>query len=180
MANRGPDSSSLSDRRSALLVAMLASFVTPFMGSSVNVALPAISEEFSMPAVLLSWVVTSYLLAAAVFLVPFGRLADIHGRKRLFLYGMWVFVAASFLCAIAPDALTLIAFRALQGLGSGMMFGTSVAILSSVYPPRERGKVLGLAVRWDSDGGVRLEKPLRRAPSDGCHRAVRWLHPAEG
>ncbi len=125
---------------------MLASFVTPFMGSSVNVALPAISEEFSMPAVLLSWVVTSYLLAAAVFLVPFGRLADIHGRKRLFLYGMWVFVAASLLCAIAPDALTLISFRALQGLGSGMMFGTSVAILSSVYPPRERGKVLGLAV----------------------------------
>jgi len=127
-------------------VAMLASFVIPFMGSSIYIALPAISEEFSMPAVLLSWVVTSYLLAAAVFLVPFGRLADIYGRKRLFLYGMWVFSAASLLCAIAPDAFTLIAFRAIQGLGSGMMFGTSVAILSSVYPPRERGKVLGLAV----------------------------------
>lgn len=146
MANPGPDSGSESERRSALLVAMLASFVIPFMGSSVNVALPAISEEFSMPAVLLSWVVTSYLLSAAVFLVPFGRLADIHGRKRLFLYGMWVFSAASLLCAIAPDSFTLIAFRAFQGLGSGMMFGTSVAILSSVYPPKERGKVLGLAV----------------------------------
>ncbi len=146
MDNPGQDFGSDSDRRSALLVAMLASFVTPFMASSINVALPAISEEFSMPAVFLSWVVTSYLLAAAVFLVPFGRLADIYGRKRLFLYGMWVFTAASLLCAIAPDAFTLIAFRAIQGLGSGMMFGTSVAILSSVYPPKERGRVLGLAV----------------------------------
>jgi len=135
-----------SDRRSALLVAMLASFVTPFMGSSINVALPDISDEFSMPALMLSWVVTSYLLTAAVFLVPFGRLADIYGRKRVFLYGMWVFAAASGLCAVAPDALTLIAFRGLQGLGSALMFGTSVAILSSVYPPNERGKVLGLAV----------------------------------
>lgn len=141
---KSPDDES--DRRSALLVAMLASFVTPFMGSSINVALPAISDEFSMPAVLLSWVVTSYLLAAAVFLVPFGRLADIYGRKRLFLYGMWVFAGASLLCAVAPNALTLIAFRGLQGLGSAMMFGTSVAILSSVYPPKERGRVLGLTV----------------------------------
>lgn len=141
-----PDTGSDSDRKSALLVAMLASFVTPFMASSINVALPAISDEFSIPAVLLSWVVTSYLLAAAVFLVPFGRLADIYGRKRLFLYGMWVFSAASLLCAVAPDALTLIAFRALQGLGSAMMFGTSVAILSSVYAPKERGRVFGLAV----------------------------------
>ncbi|MBN1678525.1 MAG: MFS transporter [Candidatus Thermoplasmatota archaeon] len=146
MANSGHGSSSDSDRRSALLVAVLSSFVTPFMGSSINIALPAISDEFSMPAVLLSWVVTSYLLAAAVFLVPFGRLADIYGRKRLFLYGMWIFVAASLLCALAPNAFTLIAFRAVQGLGSGMMFGTSVAILSSVYPPKERGRVLGLAV----------------------------------
>ncbi len=135
-----------SERRSALLLAMLSSFLTPFMASSINVALPAIADEFSMTAVLLSWVVTSYLLAAAVFLVPFGRLADIHGRKRMFLYGMWVFTLASVLCALAPTATLLIAFRVLQGVGSAMMFGTSVAILSSVYPPQERGKALGLTV----------------------------------
>lgn len=135
-----------SERRSALLLAMLSSFLTPFMASSINVALPAIANEFSMTAVLLSWVVTSYLLAAAVFLVPFGRLADIHGRKRMFLYGMWVFTLASVLCALAPTATLLIAFRVLQGAGSAMMFGTSVAILSSVYPPQERGKALGLTV----------------------------------
>jgi MFS family permease len=74
-------------QRAALIAATLASFLTPFMGSSVNVALPSISREFSMDAVLLSWVATSFLLAAAMFLVPFGRIADIRGRKRVFTVG---------------------------------------------------------------------------------------------
>ena len=71
------------DRRIALAVVMLSSFLTPFMASAINVALPSISREFSMSAVLLTWVATSYLLAAAAFLVPFGRLADIRGRSGL-------------------------------------------------------------------------------------------------
>ena len=135
-----------SEKRAALALALLSSFLTPFMASSINVALPPISDEFSMNAVFLSWVATSYLLAAAVFLVPFGRLADIHGRKKVFIYGMWVFTAASLMCAVAPSATLLIGFRVAQGFGSAMIFGTSVAILSSVYPPNERGKVLGLSV----------------------------------
>lgn len=125
---------------------MLSSFLTPFMASSINVALPAIAEEFSMTAVLLSWVATSYLLAAAAFLVPFGRIADIRGRKRVFLLGMWIFAAASVLCALAPSAAILIAFRWAQGLGGAMIFGTAIALLTSVYPPHERGKALGLSV----------------------------------
>lgn len=132
-------------RRAALTVAMLSSFLTPFMGSSVNVALKSISTEFSLNAVLESWVATSYLLSAAVFLVPFGRLADIRGRKRVFIYGLWIFSAASLLCAVAPSGYSLIGFRILQGFGSAMMFGTSIAILTSVYPPRDRGKALGLS-----------------------------------
>lgn len=135
-----------SEKRSALVLAMLSSFLTPFMASAINVALPPISDEFSMNAVYLSWVATSYLLAAAVFLVPFGRLADIHGRKRVFIYGMWLFTAASVMCALAPSAELLIAFRAFQGFSSAMIFGTSVAILTSVYPAKERGRVLGLSV----------------------------------
>ncbi len=125
---------------------MLSSFLTPFMASSINVALDPIAAEFSMNAVLLTWVATSYLLAAAVFLVPFGRLADICGRKRIFVYGMWLFTAASVLCALAPSSELLIAFRAFQGFASAMIFGTSVAILTSVYPLAERGRVLGLSV----------------------------------
>jgi len=133
------------EKRSALLLAVLSAFLTPFMASSINVALPSISDELSMSAVLLSWVATSYLLAAAIFLLPFGRLADIHGRKKVFLYGMWVFGAASIMCALATSSTLLIGFRFVQGFGSAMMFGTSIAILTSVYPPKDRGKVLGLS-----------------------------------
>ena len=133
-------------KRYALILAMLSSFFTPFMSSSINVALPTIADEFHMTAVMMSWVATSYLLAAAAFLVPFGRIADIRGRKKIFLLGMWVFSAASVLCAAAPSADLLIIFRWLQGLGGAMTFGTAIALLTSVYPPQERGKALGLSV----------------------------------
>ncbi len=135
-----------SEKRSALLLAMMSSFLTPFIASSINIALPDIADEFSMNAVLLSWVPTSYLLAAAVFLVPFGKLADIRGRKRTFLLGMWVFAFGTVLCAVAPSSWFLITSRVVQGIGSAMVFGTSIALLTSIYPLQERGKVLGLSV----------------------------------
>ena len=127
-----------------LLVAALSSFLTPFMASAMNVALRAVGSEFSISAVLLGWVGTSYLLAAAIFLVPMGKLADISGRKRIFLWGVLIYSVASLLCAVAPNAAFLIAFRVLQGIGSALVYGTSVAILTSVYPPGERGRVLGI------------------------------------
>ncbi|MFQ6050494.1 MAG: MFS transporter [Candidatus Hydrothermarchaeota archaeon] len=134
------------NKRSVLLVATLASFLTPFMGSSINIALPSIGTEFAMDAVLLSWVATSYLLAAAMFLVPFGRIADIHGRKRIFTYGIIIYTVSSFLSAISTSSLMLISFRVLHGIGSAMIFGTGVALLTSVFPVGERGKVLGINV----------------------------------
>ena len=133
-------------RKSALFVAVIASFLTPFAASSVNVALPTIGTELHMDAVLLSWVSTGFLLASASTLVPFGRMADLHGRKRLFLYGMMVWTAFSLLCALMPTGPALIAMRFGQGVGGGMIFGTSVAILTSVYPPSDRGRVLGISV----------------------------------
>jgi EmrB/QacA subfamily drug resistance transporter len=133
-------------KRAALTVATLTSFVTPFMGSSVNIALPTIGREFAMDAVLLGWVATAYLLSAAMFLVPIGRLADIHGRKKVFLYGILIYALSSFLSAVAPSAILLICVRILQGIGSAGIFGTSIAILTSVYPAEERGKVLGISV----------------------------------
>ncbi len=74
------------------------------MVSSINVALPAIGREFRMSAVAMSWVPTSYLLSAAMFLVPFGRLADIHGRKRMFTRGIGIFTLAALLLAFSPSA----------------------------------------------------------------------------
>jgi len=124
----------------------MVSFLTPFMGSSVNIALPRIGREFSMDAVLLSWVPTAYLLAAAMFLVPFGKIADIRGRKKIFIYGIVIYTLSSFLTGISTSAALLLCFRVLQGMGSAMIFGTGIAILTSVFPVGERGKALGINV----------------------------------
>ncbi len=131
---------------SVLFIATLSSFLTPFMASSINIALPSIENEFPMDAVLLSWVATSYLLASAMFLVPFGRIADIHGRKKIFTYGILIFTVSSFLSAISTSAFVLILFRILQGIGSAMIFATGIAIVTSAFPKEERGKALGINV----------------------------------
>ncbi len=133
-------------KRSTLVVTTLSSFTTPFMGSAINLALPSIGKQFQIDAVLLSWIATSYLLAAAISLVPFGRLADIYGRKKIFTLGIAAFTITSFLCAISTSAPMLILFRVFQGAASSMMFATAIAILTSVFPPQERGKALGINV----------------------------------
>jgi EmrB/QacA subfamily drug resistance transporter len=127
-----------------LLATTLSSFLTPFMGSAVNVALPIMAKELSMTALSLSWVATSFILAAAITLVPLGRLADIYGRKKIFLYGAIIFTAASGLCAWSPTQTFLIAVRVIQGIGGAMIFSTGTAMLVSAYPPDERGKILGI------------------------------------
>jgi EmrB/QacA subfamily drug resistance transporter len=127
-----------------LLVTTLSSFLTPFMGSAVNVALPAIAKELSMTALSLGWVATSFILAAAITLIPLGRLADIYGRRRMFIYGALIFTIASSLCIWSPTQFFLIAARALQGIGGAMIFSTGTAMLISAYPPGERGRILGI------------------------------------
>ncbi len=127
-----------------LIIASLTSFLTPFMGSSINIALPAICKEFTVGTVLYGWIPASYLLAGAMFLLPFGKLADIHGRVKIFLIGMVVYTIASFLSAIAGSAIMLICFRIIHGIGSAMVFSTGTAILISIFPVGERGKVLGI------------------------------------
>ena len=138
--SRGPS------ERVALAVASLASFLTPFMGASTNVALPAIARDLRVDAVQLGWIASSFLLAAAMFLVPFGRLADIHGRKRVFQWGIVVYTLGSLLSATAPSASALVGARVVQGAGGAMIFGTSVAILTSIFPPARRGWALGINV----------------------------------
>lgn len=133
-------------KRIVLFIALLAGFLTPFDGSSVNIALPSIGSEFSMDAISLSWIATAYLLASAVFLVPFGKIADIYGIKRVFLYGIAIFTAASFFMTIVPDTTLLILTRVFQGFGSALIFGTGVALLTGIFPPGERGKVLGIYI----------------------------------
>ena len=133
-------------QRVALVAAATSGFLTPFMGSAVTIALPAIAAEFRLGAVSLAWVTSAFLLAAAALLLPFGRLADIVGRRRVFIAGLVVFTVATVLCAIAPSGEVLIALRLLQGAGGALIFGTGTAILTSVYPRARLGRALGIAV----------------------------------
>ncbi|MCC7566335.1 MAG: MFS transporter [Methanomicrobiaceae archaeon] len=133
-------------RRTVLIIATLAAFLTPFMGSAVHVALPSIGSEFGMDAISLSWIASSYLLSTAMFLVPLGRYADIYGRKRIFSLGVLVFSASALFAALSFSGTMLILFRFLEGIGSAMIYGTGIAMITSVFPSGERGRALGINV----------------------------------
>jgi len=136
----------VSVRRAALIATTLTSFLTSFMDSATNVALPEISRDFGMNAVALTWIRITYLLAAAMFLVPFGKIADIRGRRRIYTLGTAIFVSAALLIGFSQSAEMMLAVRVVQGIGVAMIFGTGVAILTSVFTPGERGKILGINV----------------------------------
>jgi EmrB/QacA subfamily drug resistance transporter len=131
-------------QQATLLVTAMGVFLTTFMSSSVNIGLPSIGDELAMNAILLGWVTTAFLLASAMSCVPLGRIADLYGRKRIFTYGMIIFTAASALSAISTSGTMLISFRILQGIGGAMIYSTAIPILISVFPPEERGRVLGI------------------------------------
>ncbi|HLO58338.1 MAG TPA: MFS transporter [Bacteroidales bacterium] len=126
-----------------LAVVMISSFFNPFMGSAVTIALPSISTELNMNAVGTSWIAMSFLLSAAVFLVPLGKLADILGRKRMLLYGNVFFTIATLFCSFATNGTMLIVARFLQGIGSAMSLSSGMAIIISAFPPEKRGTIIG-------------------------------------
>jgi EmrB/QacA subfamily drug resistance transporter len=140
-----------SKQRMVLLVATTAGFLGTFMTSSVALALPDIEDQWNVSAVTLSWIALSYILPAAAFLMPVGRLADVYGRKRTFAIGMVWFTVVTLLAAVAPNAPVLIFLRLLQGLGMAVMLACTVAMVTLAYPPESRGRALGLQV-----GGVYL------------------------
>jgi len=133
-------------KRAVLLVATTASFLFPFLFSAVNIALPSIGRELSLDAVMLGWIATAYLLSSATLLVPFGRIADIYGRKKIFTCGIVILTLSSLLSGMANSATMLISCRVFQGFGGAMLAGTAVAMLTTVFPANERGKVLGINV----------------------------------
>jgi EmrB/QacA subfamily drug resistance transporter len=118
------------------------------MVSSVNIALPSIGRDLSMSAVALSWVTTAYLLCSTVFLIPFGKIADSRGRKAVFSLGMAIVTLSALLSVLAKNGLFLIATRMLHGVGAAMIFGTGMAMLTDVFPPDKRGRILGANVSF--------------------------------
>ncbi|NYT18134.1 MAG: MFS transporter [Methanobacteriales archaeon] len=133
-------------QRVTLFLVSLAAFLIPFMGSSLSLALPVIQKELTVNLIILGWIPTAFVLANAATVLPFGRLADIRGRRRIFSYGVLIYTVASLLAAFSDSGLVLVIFSFLQGLGCAMIFATMVALLSSVFPMERRGEALGLYV----------------------------------
>lgn len=133
-------------KRLVLFIATVTAFIMPFLIAAVNVALPTMGRDLRMEAVTMTWVSTIYFLALAMAQVPLGRLSDILGRKRMFIIGLLVAAAASVLGGLAQSVPVLLVSRALQGMGAGLTFNNSIAILSSVYGREERGQALGISM----------------------------------
>src|SRR5580700_3759995 len=118
----------------------------------VNIAFPAIGRHFGGASVSsLSWVLSAYAIVFAALLVPAGRWADAFGRKRAFLLGLGVFVAASAACALAPSVDFLIAARVVQAAGGALMLPTSLGLMLPEFGPHERHVAIGV---WAATGGI--------------------------
>ncbi|MCC8096836.1 MAG: MFS transporter [Tannerellaceae bacterium] len=127
-----------------LFIICMASSLVPFTGSALNLALPYINQSLDLDVVTSGWIPTAYILSTAIFQVPFARIADMVGRKKIFLTGVLIFTLFSLLSGLAQSGLSLIIYRFLAGTGSAMMFGTSIAILTASMPAHKRGQVLGI------------------------------------
>lgn len=131
---------------SILAIVAVTSFMGTFLISSVNIALPAIEKSFRLDAVTLSWVVTSFLLSTAMFLLPVGRWGDLTGIRRIFKIGVIIFTLSSLASGLAGSGQWLIVLRFIQGIGAAFTSTTGPAILVSAFLPQHRGRVLGFSV----------------------------------
>jgi EmrB/QacA subfamily drug resistance transporter len=134
-----------------LIVLALGTFVTVLDTSIVTVALPSISSHLHASLSQLLWIVNSYVLTFAVLLITFGRLGEMLGPKRLFIGGLGVFVTASFLCGLATSPELLIVFRIVEGIGAAMLLPQTLALITHMFPPEERGQAIGV---WGAVAGL--------------------------
>ena len=137
--------------RWVLLTSILGSGLAGIDATVVNVALPAIGADLDADFAALQWTVTSYTLTLASFILLGGALGDRFGRRRIFVVGVVWFALASLLCGLAPDANTLIAARALQGVGGALLTPGSLAMIQASFAPEDRARAIGA---WSGLGGV--------------------------
>ena len=135
-----------SSKTAVLFAIVLTVFFVSFSIGAINIALPAIGNEFNASAVELGWIMSSFTLSSAIFLLPFGKLGDIFGRKRIFSTGIILFTISVFLIVFSQNFAMMILFRAIQGFASAMIFATSMAIITAVFNPGERGRAFGINV----------------------------------
>ncbi len=119
-------------------------FLATIDGSIVNIALPTLVKSLATDFALVQWVVLAYLLTITTLLLGFGRLADMFGKKNLYVTGMGIFTVGSLLCGFSPTIVFLIGSRVIQAVGGAMMMAIGTAIVTESFPDHERGKALGI------------------------------------
>lgn len=132
------------DKNILLFTVSFTLFFLSYMYSSVNIALPAIGRDFNANVIDLSWVTTAIYLTTAIFLIPFGRLADIIGLKKMYIIGMILYVITNSIAALSSSITMLIIMRIMQGICSSMVSGNTIALISATFPKGEKGKALGI------------------------------------
>lgn len=138
----------------ALSVTTIGALMAAIDSTIVILGLPDMMVSLHADLIEMVWVIMGYILVSTVFLLTFGRVADMFGRVRMYNLGFVVFTIGSALCGLSGSAAQLILFRLVQGAGAAMMVVNSVAIITEVFPPNERGRALGInAITW-SFGGV--------------------------
>jgi EmrB/QacA subfamily drug resistance transporter len=135
------------ENRNFIMIAIfLSSFLTAFSTYTTVISAKIIGLELGMDIVTIGWVSTIFILAAAMFQIPFGKLGDLFGRKKIFLSGVILFTISSILLPMAVNSSIFIVLRFFQGIGAAFIFATGNAILTAVYPPYQRGKAIGINV----------------------------------
>ncbi len=143
--SRPPAPSDRPSKWAVFAIVAIGVFMGTLDASIVNISLPSIARDFHVPLNgAIEWVVIAYLVSTAAFLLSSGRLADMVGRKPIWMAGLVIFTASSALCGAASSLAMLNAARALQGVGGALLFSTSPALLTAAFPPAERGRALGL------------------------------------
>lgn len=131
------------EKKNTILVCVITSFITTFMGSALNLSIPSLEEEFKVGAQTVGWVVTIYMLTCSALAVPFGRLADRVERRSVLRTGILIFSISSLTAVLSKKMWMLLAFRLMQGIGASMIFSTNIAILVGAFDEEHRGRVLG-------------------------------------
>ena len=134
------------DQKTALFVAMVTSFMAPFMSSALNLSVTDISTQFNAPAGISTWVVNAYTLSTAAFSACMGSLADLRGRRKMILVGCIAFAATSALCALSTSIYLLVAFRFLTGVSAAVVLAANVPLMLLYFAPQVKGRMLGISV----------------------------------
>jgi MFS family permease len=135
-----------SNKTLALIAVSLCAFFVIYQGAALTVALPAVNNDFHANAIILSWVMSIFGLTNSVVSVPLGRISDIIGIKKVYIIGNVIFTAALVVVIFSISIMMLIICLAALGLGAAILGSASIAIVTAIFPSKERGKALGVNI----------------------------------